>query len=573
MEAVKVLLPVVLLLVSVEHSECVRCFAAFNTTTGECSDELGEVDIDDCCHNPQYGYLTEEGECQFCGLNVWSPWSSWTLCNNLCGEGVRQRRRTCFGLKESGCANMNDVLHIEPCNGTCCDVKAWDSWLPWSPCSVTCGGVGVRKRQRTCGSPPDCVEVCSGPSQETESCASNNACPVHGGWSSWSAWGQCSGTCIDDQRSDAVIPSRVRQRTCSNPAPSKDTIPKGDDCPGDAHQSQYCSELPNCPVNGNWGEWAQPGPCSVTCGEGLQLSMRKCDNPSPKYGGEYCKGTSSRTSVCQSPCPVHGIWSGWSNWGECSSSCHLESKPATKTRQRSCSNPSPSSNPPGQNCPDQNSQTERCNDLPVCPVDGSWGSWSSFSPCPVTCGVGLQESIRRCDNPAPKYGGRACSGERRITKTCFTKVHCPVHGEWTEWSEWSKCKYPFGDKDISCKTIGGKQTRNRECLRAHNGSYCIGTKLLESQVCYDVDKCRNLKGTWDGWEPWRYCVPQCGENSKRLRFRKCKPDYSGYRPTIGRQGDEAHFSGTPKPDCGPTPDGGPKYEQQKCHNLPPCPEP
>uniref|UniRef100_A0A8C8A6V0 Uncharacterized protein n=1 Tax=Oryzias sinensis TaxID=183150 RepID=A0A8C8A6V0_9TELE len=238
-----------------------------------------------------------------CVLNVWSPWSSWTLCNNLCGEGVRQRRRTCFGLKESGCTNMNDLLHIEPCNGTCCDVKAWDSWLPWSPCSVTCGGVGVRKRQRTCGSPPECVEVCSGPSQETESCASNNACPVHGGWSSWSAWGQCSGTCIDDQRSDAVTPSRVRQRTCSDPAPSKDTIPKGDDCPGDAHQSQYCSELPNCPVNGNWGEWAQPGPCSVTCGEGLQLSLRKCDNPSPKYGGEYCKGTSSRTSVCQSPCP------------------------------------------------------------------------------------------------------------------------------------------------------------------------------------------------------------------------------------------------------------------------------
>ncbi|XP_024120845.1 properdin [Oryzias melastigma] len=569
MEALKVLLFVVLVLVSVEHSEGVRCFAVFNSTTGECHDELGEVDQDDCCHNPHYGYLTEEGECRFCGPDVWSSWSSWSSCNSLCNQGVRQSHRKCLGRDMSKCKDINDNLHIEPCNGTCCDVKEWDAWLAWSPCSVTCGGVGVRKRQRTCGSPPECFELCSGPSEETESCTSNNACPVHGGWSNWSAWGQCSGTCIDDQLSDAVVPSRVRQRTCSNPTPSKDTVPKGTDCTGDSNQRQSCSELPNCPMNGNWGEWSQPGPCSVTCGEGLQLSIRKCDNPAPKYGGEYCKGTSSRSTVCQSSCPVHGFWSGWSNWGDCSSSCHLDSKLATRTRQRFCSNPSPSVNPPGQSCPDQNSQSEICNDLPFCPVDGSWGSWSSFSSCPVTCGVGLQESVRRCDSPTPKYGGRQCTGERRVTKTCLTQVHCPVHGVWSEWSDWSACVYPFGNKKINCQKIGGKQTRNRECIRDHGGSFCNGTKLSETQVCYDVDKCR-VTGTWEGWEPWRYCHPQCGENSFRLRFRKCKPDYSGYSATIGRQGDEAHFSGTPKPTCGSTPDGGPPYLREKCHKLPPC---
>ena len=70
---------------------------------------------------------------------------------------------------------------------------------------------------------------------------------VHGGWSGWSSWDECSGSCIDDQRDDVIVPSKVRYRSCSNPAPSNDTAPPGNGCPGDNSQIEFCSELPNCP--------------------------------------------------------------------------------------------------------------------------------------------------------------------------------------------------------------------------------------------------------------------------------------------------------------------------------------
>ncbi|XP_017285004.1 properdin [Kryptolebias marmoratus] len=570
-ETLRFLLFLFPLLVSVERSECVRCFGVFNLNSGECEAEIGEVDQDDCCQNPNYGYETEDGTCQSCGLPTWSPWSSWSFCNILCGDGVRQRSRKCFGIGE--CEKDQDKLHVEPCNGTCCSDTGWGSWLPWTPCSISCGGQGVRKRVRVCSSPPACQSRCTGSSEEMEACEAPNKCPVHGSWSSWGVWSPCSGSCINDQQGSANMFSRERQRSCTNPAPSADTNPQGNSCPGDFSQRQSCSELPNCPVDGSWGAWSAPGPCSVTCGKGLQLSLRNCNSPAPKYGGKMCEGMSTMSTVCESPCPVHGFWTGWSNWGECSSSCVPQNQPSFRTRHRSCSNPAPSPNPRGQACEGEDTQRVNCDFLPHCPVNGNWGSWLPYTSCPVTCGVGLQVSVRRCDNPSPEHGGHPCPGEERKTAICSTNVHCPVNGVWSEWTQWSKCTYPFGNKDIRCKTTGGKQSRERSCLhRAHNGSFCQGDNQLDSRVCYDVHNCRTLKGTWDGWGAWNYCNPSCGEDSRRVRFLTCKPDYSNYRKTIGRQHEEAAFSGTPKPDCGPIPDGLNKHEFQDCRNIPPCTE-
>ncbi|XP_035471695.2 properdin isoform X2 [Scophthalmus maximus] len=487
---VLVLQVLVLLQVSVPFSECVQCFAHFDLTSGQCDDELGEVDEDDCCQNPQYGYQATGGLCQSCGPPVWSPWSPWSQCNVLCGEGVRQRSRTCFGIGQSECPNAADKLQTEPCSGTCCEAKGWYLWGTWSSCSVTCGVGGVRKRERICSSSAECRSSCTGSSEETDSCLTHNTCPVHGDWSSWSGWSQCSGSCIDDQRDDVIIPSKQRYRSCSSPAPSTDTVPPGDGCPGDGLQVEDCSELPNCAVDGSWGVWSPPGPCSVSCGEGLQLSTRTCDTPTPKYGGRFCDGPNAQSSVCQSTCPVDGFWSGWSGWGECSSSCIPQGRTPIRTRYRSCSNPAPSTAPPGRGCNGDNHQIETCNHIPHCPVDGGWGSWSPFTSCPVTCGVGLQLSVRSCDSPVTQHGGRPCPGEGRRTSICVTNVHCPVDGVWSEWSPWNPCKYPFGGRDIRCKELGGRQTRQRQCLhQAHNGSICSGDSLMDTRACYDVSNC------------------------------------------------------------------------------------
>ncbi|XP_074553123.1 properdin-like [Halichoeres trimaculatus] len=567
MQVLRVLLIVGLVLVSAELSECVQCFAHFSLDSGQCDELIGEVDEDDCCQNPLYGYQAEDGVCRSCGPPTWSPWSPWSDCNVLCGDGVEQRRRKCVGNGQCqtsrGTLGLQDYLETVSCSGTCCDIETWGLWQPWSPCSVSCGQGGVWKRKRDCLSPPKCRSACTGPSEETEACPPQSTCPVHGGWTAWSDWSQCSGSCISNQGA----PVRMRTRTCSNPAPSFDTVPHGNGCPGDSSQEVVCSELPNCPVHGNWGAWLPAGPCSVTCGEGLQLSNRICDNPAPQYGGRPCDGPSTQSSICQSPCPVDGSYTGWSNWGECSSSCIPQSSVPTRTRHRTCSNPSPSSNPPGRSCQGEDRQTDHCNHLPHCQVHGNWGPWSPFSPCPVTCGVGLQVSIRRCENPAPQHGGQPCPGESRRTSTCKTGVHCPVDGSWSEWSQWNKCSYPFGDRKINCRKIGGSQTRERECLhRAHNGSICSGTSLTERRVCYDVEGCP-MKGTWEDWEPWSLCRPPCGQRSLRFRVRHCKLDYTGYSLRIGRTQEEATFSGRPLADCGERS----RPETQPCLNAA-CPE-
>ena len=48
----------------------------------------------------------------------------------------------------------------------------------------------------------------------------------------------------------------------------------------------------NCTVvDGGWSEWIL-GPCSKTCGGGIQNYTRVCNNPEPSCGGNECDGPS-----------------------------------------------------------------------------------------------------------------------------------------------------------------------------------------------------------------------------------------------------------------------------------------
>lgn len=87
-----------------------------------------------------------------------------------------------------------------------------------------------------------------------------------------------------------------------------------------------------------------------------------------------------------------------------------------------------------------------------------------FSSCPVTCGVGLQLSSRKCDSPPTKYGGLPCQGEARRSRICETKVYCPgKHTRlWTKvFIEWSPDRTPTctsimsGHRGVKGGCVGG----------------------------------------------------------------------------------------------------------------------
>uniref|UniRef100_A0A6Q2WWI9 Peptidase M12B domain-containing protein n=1 Tax=Esox lucius TaxID=8010 RepID=A0A6Q2WWI9_ESOLU len=60
-------------------------------------------------------------------------------------------------------------------------------------------------------------------------------------------------------------------------------------------------------VDGQWGRWGVYGSCSRTCGGGVQLAKRDCNNPVPEYGGKYCQGVRVKYRSCNfDTCPESG---------------------------------------------------------------------------------------------------------------------------------------------------------------------------------------------------------------------------------------------------------------------------
>uniref|UniRef100_A0A8C9UEL9 Hemicentin 1 n=1 Tax=Serinus canaria TaxID=9135 RepID=A0A8C9UEL9_SERCA len=300
----------------------------------------------------------------------------------------------------------------------------FSSWLEWRACSVTCGQ-GVQERVRQCDSPVPANggRGCQGPHSDLRSCH-RQPCPVDGSWSEWGLWEECSRSCGQG--------NRTRSRTCSNPPAQHG----GEPCEGSALESVMCNLRP-CPVAGEWSPWGPWGPCSTTCGKGSQTRPRLCTSPAPAHGGPHCQGPDTQLQLCfRRRCPVDGKWSPWSSWSSCSVSCGGGSR----QRTRHCSDPAPQFG--GHKCEGSDIQMDFCNSDP-CPVHGNWGPWSSWGTCSRTCNGGQTRRYRSCDNPRPASGGRACAGADVQIQRCSTDL-CPVDGNWGQWQSWSQCSASCG---------------------------------------------------------------------------------------------------------------------------------
>ncbi|KAM8746417.1 hemicentin-1 isoform 1-T1 [Acanthopagrus schlegelii] len=300
------------------------------------------------------GSNTETRNCQGKPCPVdgnWSEWSLWEECSRTCGQGNRTRIRTCSKppAQHGGRPCEGKAVEVIMCSVRPCPVAGnWGSWLPWSPCSETCGK-GTQSRIRLCNNPPPAFDgpQCEGSDTQTQVCK-ERPCPVDGKWSSWVSWGACSVSCGGG--------TRQRRRLCANPAPQNG----GRQCEGNDVHIDFCNSDP-CPISGNWGPWSSWGSCSKTCNGGQMRRYRTCDNPRPANGGRACAGSDTQIQRCSTAnCPVDGNWGSWQPWGECSASCGG----GERTRVRLCNSPSPSNS--GRPCPGDSSQLSRCN-TQACP--------------------------------------------------------------------------------------------------------------------------------------------------------------------------------------------------------------
>ena len=333
----------------------------------------------------------------------------------------------------------------------------WTQWSAFEACSATCGD-GIAIRRRACIGIANGGDDCPPDDQSEESTVCHiTSCPIDGHLTVWSDWSECSVSCGRG--------TKTRSRDCQSPRFG------GAPCLGDVFDEAPCQSGP-CDTDGVWSRWGTWESCDKTCGGGLRIRHRACDNPAPTGLGFPCSGSDIESRRCAlEPCPLDGDWGSWLSWSICSKSCGG----GERIRARYCDSPEPLNG--GMICSGSAQQVDECN-IESCPIDGTWLEWNEWSVCSRSCDGGIMKRTRICREPL--RGGKFCAGHGEETARCGT-VSCPFDGQWGTWSQWSSCS-------VSCGH--GLKTRLRECDSPppiNGGAECSGIGIQRSH-CHNPCK-------------------------------------------------------------------------------------
>uniref|UniRef100_A0A915PU21 Peptidase M12B domain-containing protein n=1 Tax=Setaria digitata TaxID=48799 RepID=A0A915PU21_9BILA len=398
---------------------------------------------DDC---PKSNLAVDQRRCVLRPCPEWSSWSDWTACLTCEHEEVRRRKRYCrIGLIRAGDEDhecSGEANETEACDISCKasiptkdkklrrkvpsnyiaavvtpEVKLWDMWQEWQPCSRSCG-TGTRIRKRTCRKGANCTR--GEPLFDIQSCNDNSCSSADkSGWSSWSHWSSCSTTCGEG------LQARFRKCTASlvflcNGRSMEERSCNSASCADDLNSIISASSTSDANLP-RWSEWSEWSSCS--CFTMNQFRRRFCQIIELSLQG-FCVGAIFE----KRPCTPHiclsksGDWSSWSEWSSCSSSCGTSGH---QIRNRMCSNPLPSNR--GSYCSGFSFDQRLCVPEIACtgtPIDGAWTTWSEWSQCSDPCINGYQSRTRFCSNPRALNGGSPCLGSDFELAPCNDTSRC-----------------------------------------------------------------------------------------------------------------------------------------------------
>ncbi|XP_055411906.1 ADAMTS-like protein 3 isoform X4 [Bubalus kerabau] len=520
-----------------------------------------------CVEESMHGEIlqVEEWKCMYapkpkvmqtCNLFDCPKWIAmeWSQCTVTCGRGLRYRVVLCInhrGQHVGGC-NPQLKLHIKeeciipiPCYKPKekSPVEAKLPWLkqaqeleetriateeptfvpePWSTCSATCGpGVQVREVKcrvlltftQTETELPE--EECEGPRLPTERPCLLQPCDESPAvrelaaslqeqdsettydWE-YAGFTPCTATCLGGhQEAIAVCLHLQTQQTVNDTLCDMVHRPPA--------MSQACNTEP-CPPRWHMGSW---GPCSATCGVGIQTREVYClhpgESPSPP---EECRDEKPHAlQACnQFDCPP-----SWhiEEWQQCSRTCGG----GTQNRRVTCRQLLTDGsflNLSEELCQGPKASSRKSCARTDCPPHWTVGDWSK---CSVSCGVGTQRRQQMCQKLTAK-GRRVPLSEtlcRHLSGPPLVRsCQMPVCGKM-------KPEMKARVRELGPQILGVQrvyiQTREEKRINLTVGSRAY---LLPNTSVIIKCPVRRFQKSRIQWEKDGRCL----QNSKRLGFTK-----------------------------------------------------